>query len=195
MPAWLAANEEVDRAAQAPGRVELFSVQYDTRVHPLDDPRRAVNLCLNSPEILSTPKPIAARLDDQRFALWSDQAATRWHLSTLSDTIVLGGPETTKVKVVQLEPARGGGSATVDVGAWWARDAWKSRTIADAVRALERALTLYLRPLTQATTPGRPAGLTWRPAQLEMLLVPLLERWTVADRDDSRPRQAFLSTA
>lgn len=138
MPAWQAANEEVDRAAQSPGKVELFSVQYDTRVHPLDDPRRVVNLCLNSPEILNTPKPIATRLNEKRFALWSDQAATRWHLSTLSDTIVLGGPETSTVKVVQLEPARGGGSATIDIGAWWVRDAWKSRTIADAVRALER---------------------------------------------------------
>lgn len=138
MPAWLAANEEVDHAAQTPGKVELFSVQYDTRVHPLDDPGRAVNLCLNSPEILNTPKPIASRLTDKRFALWSDQAATRWHLSTLSDTIVLGGPETSKVKVAQLEPARGGGSATIDIGAWWVRDAWQSRTIADAVRALER---------------------------------------------------------
>ena len=136
-PAWLAANAALAQAALNPGKIQLFSVQYDTRVFPQDDPKRANDLCLNSPEILDTPQPIARQLDDKRFALWSDQAGTRWHLSTRTDTIVLGGPDTSLVRVTQLEPARGGGSATIDIGRWWVRDAWKSGSIADAERALE----------------------------------------------------------
>ncbi len=137
-PAWLAANAALAQAALAPGKIQLFSVQYDTRVFPQEDPKRANDLCLNSPEILDTPQPIARQLDDKRFALWSDQAGARWHLSTRTDTIVLGGPDTSVVRLTQLEPARGGGSATIDIGRWWVRDAWKSGSIADAERALER---------------------------------------------------------
>jgi len=137
MPAWQAANLEVEQAARSIGKIQLFSVQYDTRVFPQDDPKRPADLCLNSPEILNTPQSIARQLDDKRFALWSDQTGTHWHLSTRSDTIVLGGPETSEVRVAQMEPARGGGSATIDIGRWWVRDAWRSRTIADAEHALE----------------------------------------------------------
>lgn len=138
MPAWLAANREVEQAAGTVGKIQLFSVQYDTRVFPQKDPKRPADLCLNSPEILNTPPSIARQLNDKRFALWSDQTGTRWHLSTRSDTVVLGGPETSEVRLTQLEPARGGGSATIDIGRWWVRDAWKSRTIAEAEHALER---------------------------------------------------------
>lgn len=137
MPAWRAANQEVEQAAGSIGKIRLFSVQYDARVFPQDDSKRPAELCLNSPEILNTPPSIARQLNDKRFALWSDQAGARWHLSTRSDTIVLGGPDTSEVRITQLEPARGGGSATIDIGRWWVRDAWKSRSIAEAERALE----------------------------------------------------------
>jgi hypothetical protein len=135
---WHAANDEVARAAQSPGRIDTFTVGYDVRASDVDDPRRIANRCLHWPELLDTPRSIAHPLGDKGFALWSDAAGQRWHLSTTACTIVLGQPETSLVRVASVEPARGGGFSSIDIGGWWARDAWKSRSIDEAVRALER---------------------------------------------------------
>jgi hypothetical protein len=138
MPAWQAAKEEVHRAAQSPGKVKTFSVRYDVLLKGEGDWRSVANLCLGSPELVDTPEPFANKLGDKGFALWSDAAGTRWHLSTAAYTIVLATPETSKVVVANIEPARGGGYSTIDVGHWWVRDEWNSRAVADAVRELER---------------------------------------------------------
>ncbi len=91
---WHATNDEVARAAQSPGKIEAFFVGYDVRASDAGDPLRIANRCLNSPELLDTPKSIADPLGDKGFALWSDAAGQRWHLSTAACTIVLGQPET-----------------------------------------------------------------------------------------------------
>lgn len=135
---WHAANDEVARAAQSPGPLKNFFVGYDVRASDADDPHRIANRCLNAPELLDTPRSIARPLGDKGFALWSDAAGQHWHLSTAACTIVLGQPETSLVRVASVEPARGGGFSSIDIGGWWARDAWKSRAIEEAVRALER---------------------------------------------------------
>lgn len=142
---WHAANEEVARAAQSPGKMKRFAVGYDVRAGDADDPRRIANRSLNTPELFDTPEPIAQTLGEKDFALWSDAAGRRWHLSTAACTIVLGQPGTSTVKVASLEPARGGGHDTIDIGPWWVRDAWKSRSIEEAVRALERVPGLTLK--------------------------------------------------
>lgn len=134
---WQAANEAVARAALSPGVIERFAVAYDVRASDARDPHRIANRCLNSPELLDTPRSIAHGLGDRGFALWSDTAGTRWHLSTSACTIVLGGPDTSRVRVASVEPARGGGFSSIDIGGWWARDAWKSRAIEEAVHAIE----------------------------------------------------------
>lgn len=134
---WHAANDEVARAAQSPGRIERFSVGYDVRASDAHDPLRIANRCLSAPELLDTPRPIAGDLGDRGFALWSDAAGRRWHLSTFACTIVLGGRETSLVRVASIEPARGGGFSSIDIAGWWARDVWESRAIEEAVRALE----------------------------------------------------------
>jgi hypothetical protein len=135
---WHAANDAVARAAQSPGVIERFAVAYDVRASDMHEPHRIASRCLGAPELLDTPRSIAHGLGDRGFALWSDAAGTRWHLSTSACTIVLGGPDTSRVRVASVEPARGGGFASIDIGGWWARDAWKSRAIDDAVHALER---------------------------------------------------------
>ena len=71
-------------------------------------------------------------------ALWSDAAGTRWHLSTAADSIVLGGPDSSTIQVLEIEPAKGGGFAGIEVGPWSVRSAWLSRAIADAARELEK---------------------------------------------------------
>lgn len=138
VPAWRAANEELARVAQTPGTIKTFDVLHDVKTSDRSDPARVASLCLTSPELLDTPAPIAGGLGTRGFALWSDSAGTRWHLSTADVTVVLGGPDTSTVKVANIAPARGGGSSTIDVGAWWVRCEWNSRAIEDAVRALER---------------------------------------------------------
>ena len=135
---WHTANDEVARAAQSPGRIERFTVAYDVRASDARDPFRIANRCLNALELLDTPRSIARDLGDRGFALWSDAAGTRWHLSTSACTIVLGRPDTSRVRVASVEPARGGGFSSIDIGGWWARDAWKSRAIEEAVHAIER---------------------------------------------------------
>lgn len=133
---WHAANDEVARAARSPGKIEAFAVLYDVRADDADDPQRIANRCLHTPELLDTPQPIAGPLGDKGFALWSDAAGKRWHLSTAACTVVLGQPDTSIVKVASVEPARGGGYSTIDVGSWWVRDEWKSRAVEAAVRRL-----------------------------------------------------------
>lgn len=135
---WQAANEAVAQAAGSPGSIARFSVGYDVRASDANGPLRIANRCLSAPELLDTPRSIAHGLGDRGFALWSDAAGTRWHLSTSACTIVLGGPDTCRVRVASVEPARGGGFSSIDIGGWWARDAWKSHTIEEAVQALER---------------------------------------------------------
>lgn len=135
---WRAANEAVAQAAQSPGSIARYSVAYDVRASDARDPHRIANRCLSAPELLDTPRSIAHGLGNRGFALWSDAAGKRWHLSTSACTIVLGGPDTSRVRVASVEPARGGGFSSIDIGGWWARDAWKSHAIEEAVHALER---------------------------------------------------------
>ena len=129
--AWRAANARLTQAAASAATVHTFSVAYP--IDPLPGPH-----CLHHPEILETPPPIAARIGPTGFALWSDAAGTRWHLSTAADSIVLGGPDSSAVQVMEIEPAKGGGFAMIEVGPWSVRSAWRSRAIADAARALEK---------------------------------------------------------
>ena len=129
--AWRAANEELARAAQAPGALRTFVVAYP--INPLAAPR-----CLHHPEILETPQTIAARLGPTGFALWSNAAGTRWHLSTATDSLVLGTPDSSTVQVMNIAPAKGGGFAMLEVSPWFVRDAFRSGAIADAVRELEK---------------------------------------------------------
>ena len=135
---WHTANEAVAQAAQSPGSITRYSVAYDVRASDVRDPHRIANRCLSAPELLDTPRSIARGLGDRGFALWSDAAGTRWHLSTSACTIVLAGPDTSRVRVASVEPARGGGFSSIDIAGWWARDAWKSRAIEEAVHAIER---------------------------------------------------------
>jgi len=129
--AWRAANAELAQAAAAAATVHTFSVAYE--INPLLEPR-----CLHHPEILETPPSIATRLGPTGFALWSDAAGTRWHLSTAADSIVLGRPDSSAVQVIEIEPAKGGGFAAIEVGPWSVRSSRLSRAIADAARELEK---------------------------------------------------------
>lgn len=129
--AWRAANEELAMAAAGAATVHTFAVAYP--INPLPGPA-----CLHHPEILKTPAPIAARLGELGFALWSDAAGTRWHLSTAADSIVLGRPDSSTVQVLEIEPAKGGGFAGIEIGPWSVRSAFRSRAIADAARELEK---------------------------------------------------------
>lgn len=138
MSAWRAANEEVAAEALAATGVDLFAVNYDTSANYAGEPERASMLCLHAPEILDTPGPVASRLDDKRFALWTGRTGARWYLSSLFDTVRLGEQETSRVTVVHTAPARGGGSSTIEIGPWRVRDEWNSPTILRAVRRLER---------------------------------------------------------
>lgn len=129
--AWRTANAALAEDAATAATAHVFHVTYE--VNPLLEPR-----CLHHPEILATPEPITARLGATGFALWSNAAGTRWRLSTAADSIVLGDPDTSTVQVMEIAPAKGGGFASIEVGAWSVRDAPRSRAIADAVRELEK---------------------------------------------------------
>ncbi len=129
--AWRAANKELSEAAASAATVHTFAVAYP--INPLPGPA-----CLRHPEILETPTPIAARLGELGFALWSDATGTRWHLSTAADSILLGGPDSSTVEVMEIEPAKGGSFAGIEVGPLSVRSAFRSRAIADAARELEK---------------------------------------------------------
>jgi hypothetical protein len=135
---WQEANERLARDAEAPATMKSFSVRYDVRTLDRDDPHRKANTVFSNPELLDTPPALSRRLGTNGFALWSDASDTRWHLSNGDVTVVLGGPDTNEARVSNIAPARGGGSATIDVGSWWVRCAHDSRSIEDAARALEQ---------------------------------------------------------
>lgn len=129
--AWRAANADLARDAAAAATVHTFTAAYE--INSLPGPH-----CLHHPEILETPPPIAARLGARGFALWSDAAGARWHLSTAVDSITLGGPGSSVVQVIEIEPAKGGGFAAIEVGPWSVRSSRLSRAIADAAHELEK---------------------------------------------------------
>ncbi|MBX9945202.1 MAG: hypothetical protein K2Y40_14050 [Reyranella sp.] len=135
---WRAANARLVEDAEAPATMTSFSVRYGVSKIDRHDPWRAANTALSHPELLDTPAPLARRLGAGDFALWSDAAGARWHLSTGDLTVVLGGPETTDIRVGNIAPARGGGSASIDVGGWSVRCAHDSRSIEGAAQALGR---------------------------------------------------------
>jgi hypothetical protein len=89
------------------------------------------------PELVLTPPAIAGRLAPTTFALWSDSAATHWHLSTARSTVLLGGPETSRVHFYDIAPARGGGFTEIGTASWSVRDAHGSSSMKDALEALE----------------------------------------------------------
>lgn len=134
---WRAANARLAKDAETPATMKRFYVLYGVRA--LDShAHREANTSLTTPELLDTPPPLARRLGDKGFALWSDATGTRWQLSNGYVTVVLGGPDTSEARVSNIAPARGGGSAIIDVGAWWVRCAHNSRSIEDAACALEQ---------------------------------------------------------
>jgi len=135
LPEWTAANEAAIAAADG-ARPTIFPVRYDLydEAHP---PPSLAELALDRPELLLTPPAIAARLGKTAFALWSDAAGTRWFLSTGRTTVALGGADTSRGHFYDVEPARGGGFTEIGFGPWSVRDAHGSRSIGEAVTALE----------------------------------------------------------
>ena len=90
-------------AAAASASIKIFSLQYalygdDT------EPLSPAELALSTPQLLLTPPAIATRLAPTTFALWSDTAAARWHLSTARSTVLLGGAETSSRCISRHRP-------------------------------------------------------------------------------------------
>lgn len=132
---WTKANEAVVVAAEG-ARIKVFSVRYAIYEHDTEPPSPA-SLALSTPELLLTPPAIAARLAPTTFALWSDADAALWHLSTARTTVLLGGPETSRVHFYDVAPARGGGFTEIGTASWSVRDAHGSTSMKDALEALE----------------------------------------------------------
>lgn len=136
---WQRANEAVARAAaRLDGKPAIFAVAwplFDKDYPPYDASYRAVNM----PELLDTPGPVAERLRANAFALWQGDGV--WHLSHGRFTVILGA---VPVQILDIAPARGGGFSAIEVGAWSARDSYRSGAMADAVAALERVPGLVL---------------------------------------------------
>lgn len=131
---WTAANDAAAIAAER-ARLKVFSVRYDVYYDDYPPPPPA-QLALQTPDILLTPSAIAARLGKTTFALWSDAVGGRWYLSTARTTVLLGGPETSRVHFYDIAPARGGGYTEIGTGHWSVRDAHGSRSMQEAVDAI-----------------------------------------------------------
>jgi hypothetical protein len=132
---WTAANQAAVAAA-ASARIRIFSLQYALDEDDAE-PLSPSELALSTPDLLLTPPAIAARLGPTTFALWSDAALARWHLSSARSTVLLGGAETATVQFLDIAPARGGGYVELSAGPWSVRDAHGSPSIKAAVAALE----------------------------------------------------------
>ena len=135
LPAWIAANDAAKSAAEG-ARVKVFSVRYDLYDDNYPAPSPA-ELALRAPHVLLTPAAIAARLGKTTFALWSDAAGARWHLSTARTTVLLGGEETSTLHFYDIAPARSGGFTDIATTSWSVRDAHGSTSMKDALSALE----------------------------------------------------------
>jgi hypothetical protein len=135
LAAWTAANDAAAAAAEG-ARLKAFAVRYDIYRddHP---PPSASELALQTPHVLLTPPAVAGRLGRTTFALWSDAAGARWHLSTARTTVLLGGAETSTLHFYDVAPARGGGFTEIGTSSWSVRDVHGSTSMRDAVAALE----------------------------------------------------------
>lgn len=135
LPAWVAASDAAVAAAES-AKLKVFSVRYDIYQDDYPPPS-PVELALQSPHVLLTPPAIAKRLGKTTFALWSDAARSRWYLSTARTTVLLGGKETSKLHFYDVAPARSGGFTEIGMASWHVRDAHGSRSMKDALEALE----------------------------------------------------------
>lgn len=137
--AWHAASDAVARAADATeGQPAIFTVAWPI-FDPADTPEDVDSRVLATPELLETPKVVADRLGNDSFAIW--QGNGTWHLSHGRATVVLGKAP---VHILASAPARGGGHAAIEVGAWSVRDSYGSRAMADAAACLGRIPSLTL---------------------------------------------------
>lgn len=139
---WKAANQAVAEGAVG-AQPEILALQYplyEADAAPPDPRERALSM----PELLQTPPAIAALLGPTTFALWSDGTGGCWHLSTAHSTVRLGGAETSTAQFLEIEPARGGGYAALEVGAWSVRDAYRSASLKKAVDILETIPSLTI---------------------------------------------------
>ena len=132
---WTAACDAATAASMG-AKLRIFSVQYDV-YHDDYPPPSADDLALQMPDLLWTPPAIASRLRKTTFALWSDAAGSRWYLSTARTTVLLGGMDTSNLHFYDIAPARSGGYTEIGAGHWSVRDAHGSRSMKDAVEALE----------------------------------------------------------
>jgi hypothetical protein len=129
---WHAANTALAQAAETPQAQAIFDVAWPT-FNPEDEPLAEAWQALNMPELLKTPNVIANRLGETAFAIW--QSAGIFYISHGRATVAIGG---TPVQYNEIEPARGGGYASIEIGSWYVRDEHKSPAIAEAVALLAR---------------------------------------------------------
>lgn len=89
---------------------------------------------LNGRNLLATPLPIGERLSRKSFALWQSGVDSRWALSNLWDTIVLG--DASAVLWMEVEPAKGSGYSSLSVDRWSVTMPYGTPGIATAAAAL-----------------------------------------------------------
>jgi len=91
---------------------------------------------LGSPQLLPTPRSIAAALGKRGIGFWRSKDQRRWYASTFWDTAAFGTGETIGIDWYDVAPAKGGGFSEIAMDGWSVRDLHGSRAIADAVAAL-----------------------------------------------------------
>lgn len=149
LPAWHARVEELARIASRLSRIHTYAFS-----HPLsglywgrregdDSPeanarQRAVHRSLHDPSILTTPDAIAARLEGQKFALWTSEQDHIWCVSTPWDSVMFKIGSPVDVGWTEMLPARSGGYAMLAIGRWYVQGGDRSPEIAAAADKIGR---------------------------------------------------------
>lgn len=125
---WLARSARLTETAVSPGEIRVFALAWPG--HPVHGARavgpeseearqlRHRRLCLQAPELLATPAAIAGRLSPRRFAVWADDRARIWGVSTLWETFSAAFGTAVRVEHIELLPAKGGGYSALEIGRW-----------------------------------------------------------------------------
>jgi hypothetical protein len=131
----LAAREPLDIAGFSFGAAQMPVFGFGGS--KANSARREADNVLYHPELLPTPRSIAALTSDHGATFWRFGNAN-WCASTAWDTLVLTTGEPIDISWNDVAPAKGGGFSEIAIERWAVRDWHGSPAVRDAVAYIER---------------------------------------------------------
>jgi len=140
---WRTRVARLAAVAERPSRLQTFVLDQPQNAYGLTGnatpqalAAREARISLYQPALLDTPASIAAKLNPRSFAVWTSEPHGIWCASTRRDSVMFELGQPVQAVWVDLQPAKGPGSAMLELGAWTVYGRHGSPAIRDAAQML-----------------------------------------------------------